>query len=40
MSLLRNLASGLLSLFRRERLSPDLDELHSFLEMAADEKMK
>jgi len=41
MSLLRNIASGLRSLFRKERVSHDLDdELNGFLEMAAEEKMK
>jgi macrolide transport system ATP-binding/permease protein len=41
MSLLRTLAEGLRSLFRKEQVSKELDEeLHSFLEMAAEEKMK
>src|SRR2546430_10849985 len=41
MSLLRNIASGLRSLFRKERVGQELDEeLSSFLEMAAEEKMK
>jgi hypothetical protein len=41
MSLLRNIASGLRSLFRKERVEGELDEeLRGFLEMAADEKMK
>src|SRR5213082_739469 len=41
MSLLRNIASGLRSLFRKERVSHDLDdELNGFLELAAEEKMK
>ena len=41
MSLLRNLASGLRSLFRREQVSHELDEeLNHFLEMAAEEKIK
>jgi predicted permease len=41
MSLLRSIASGLRSLFRRERVSQELDEeLNGFLEMAAEEKMK
>jgi putative ABC transport system permease protein len=41
MSLLRNIASGLRSLFRKERVEKDLnEELHGFLEMAAEEKMK
>jgi putative ABC transport system permease protein len=41
MALLRNLASGLRSLFRRERVDRELDEeLNGFLEMAAEEKMK
>src|ERR1700731_1475870 len=41
MSLLRNIASGLRSLFRKEQVSQDLDEeLNGFLEMAAEEKMK
>ena len=41
MSLLRNFARGLRSLFRKEQVSQELDEeLNSFLEMAAEEKMK
>jgi macrolide transport system ATP-binding/permease protein len=41
MSLLRNIASGLRSLFRKERVSQELDEeLRGFLEMAVEEKMK
>jgi len=41
MSLLRSLASGLRSLFRRSHVDEELDEeLHGFLEMATDEKMK
>src|SRR6201981_2875832 len=41
MSLLRNLSDGLRSLFRKERVSQELDEeLSGFLEMAAEEKMK
>src|SRR5467141_3941879 len=41
MALLRNIASGLRTLFRKERVSEDLDEeLNGFLEMAAQEKMK
>ena len=41
MSLLRNLGSGLRSLFRKEQVSHELDEeLNGFLEMAAEEKMK
>src|SRR2546421_2294038 len=41
MSLLRNIASGLRSLFRKEQVSQELDEeLHGFLEMAVEEKMK
>jgi hypothetical protein len=40
-SLLRNIASGLRSLFRKERIEGELDEeLRSFLEMAAEEKIK
>src|ERR1700719_896129 len=39
--LLRNIASGLRSLFRKEQVSQDLDEeLNGFLEMAAEDKMK
>jgi predicted permease len=41
MSILRNIAGGLRSLFRKERVSHELDEeLNAFLEMAAEEKMK
>jgi len=41
MSLLRNLGSGLRSLFRKEKVNRELDEeLGEYLEMAADEKMK
>jgi putative ABC transport system permease protein len=41
MSLLRSLKDGLRSLFRKERVSRELDEeLNGFLEMAAEEKMK
>jgi len=41
MSLLRSIASGLRSLFRKEQVSEELDEeLNAFLEMAAEEKMK
>ncbi len=41
MSLLRNMASGLRSLLRKAQVSRELDEeLNSFLEMAAEEKMK
>ena len=41
MSVLRNIASGLRSLFRKERVGRELDEeLNGFLEMAAEEKMK
>jgi ABC-type antimicrobial peptide transport system permease subunit len=41
MSLLRNIAGGLRSLFRKEQVSHELDEeLNGFLEMAAEEKMK
>src|SRR5947199_8830964 len=41
MSLLRSIASGLRSLFRKERVEGDLDEeLRGFLDMAAQEKMK
>jgi hypothetical protein len=40
MSLLRNVARGLRSLFRRKQVSQELDEeLNGFLEMAAAEKM-
>ena len=41
MSLLRSLTDGLRSLFRKERVSKELDEeLNGFLEMAAEEKIK
>ena len=41
MSLLRNIASGLRSLVRKERIKGELDEeLRGFLEMAAQEKIK
>jgi hypothetical protein len=41
MSLQRNIASGLRSLFRKERVERELDEeLRGFLEMVAEEKMK
>src|SRR5580704_5834013 len=41
MSLLRNLASGLRSLFRKEQVDREWnEELGSYLEMAAAEKMK
>src|SRR6266853_1064229 len=41
MSVLRNIASGLRSLFRRKQVGQELDEeLNGFLEMAAEEKMK
>jgi hypothetical protein len=41
MSVLRSIAGGLRSLFRKERVEEDLDEkLRGFLEMAAEEKMK
>jgi len=41
MSFLRNIASGLRSLFRKERVEGELDEeLRGFLDMAAEEKMK
>src|SRR2546429_6678693 len=39
MSMLRNIPSGLRSLFRKERVEGDLEE-DGFLEMAAEEKMK
>src|SRR5882724_13360454 len=40
MTVLRNISSGLRSLFRKERVGRELDEeLNSFLEMAAEEKM-
>jgi predicted permease len=41
MSLLRNIASGFRSLFRKEQVNQELDEeLKGFLELAAEEKMK
>src|SRR5437868_3417893 len=41
MSILRSIAGGLRSLFRKEQVSHELDEeLNGFLEMAAEEKMK
>ena len=41
MSLLRNIASGIPSLFRKERFNRELDdESRGFLEMAEEEKMK
>ncbi len=41
MSFLRNITTGLRSLFRKKRVSQELDEeLNGFLEMAAEEKMK
>src|SRR5215831_9332225 len=41
MSLMRNITSGLRSLFRKERVERELDEeLSGFLELAAEEKMK
>src|SRR5215472_14474744 len=41
MSLLRNIASGLRSLFRREQVGRELDEeLRAYQEMAVEEKMK
>src|SRR5216684_5738830 len=41
MSLLRSMAGGLRSLFRKERVRRELDEeLNGFLQMAAEEKMK
>ncbi len=41
MPFLRNITSGLRSLFRKEQVSHELDEeLIGFLEMAAEEKMK
>src|SRR5882762_8686071 len=41
MSLLRSMAGGLRALFRKKRVDTELDdELRSFLEMAAEEKMK
>jgi len=41
MSLLRSIVSGLRSLFRKQQVDRELDqELHAYLEMAADEKIK
>ena len=41
MSLLRSIAGGLRSLFRKEQVSQELDEeLNGFLELDAEEKMK
>src|SRR5882672_4752908 len=41
MSLLRNIAGGLRSLFRKKQVSQELDEeLNGFLEMASEEKIK
>jgi hypothetical protein len=41
MATLRSIADLLRSLFRKQRVERELDEeLHSFLEMAAEEKMK
>src|SRR5580692_7878402 len=41
MSLLRSIAGGLRSLFRKERVEGELDEeLRGFLEMAAEENIK
>jgi putative ABC transport system permease protein len=41
MSLVRNIASGLRSLFRKKQVSQELDdELNVFLEMAAEQEMK
>ena len=41
MSLLRNLASGIRALFRKEQVDRELDEeLRAYLEMAAEDKMK
>src|SRR5215472_2713200 len=41
MSFLRNMTSGLRSLFRKEQVDRELDEeLRAYQEMAADEKMK
>src|SRR6266403_5597820 len=41
MSLLRNITSGLRSLFRKDQVGRELnEELGTYLEMAADEKMK
>jgi hypothetical protein len=41
MSLLRNIASGLRSLLRKQQIRQDLDEeLNGFLEMAIEEKIR
>src|SRR5215469_4429004 len=41
MSLLRNIASGLRALFRRERVEREMEEeLHAYVEMAIEEKMQ
>jgi hypothetical protein len=41
MSLLRNLASGIRSLFRKQQVNRELDEeLRAYQEMATEEKMK
>lgn len=41
MSLLRSIANGVRSMFRREQFERELDEeLGAFLEMAVEEKMK
>ena len=41
MSLLRNLGSGLRSLFQKEQVNRELDEeLRSYFEMAAEEKIR
>src|SRR5258708_7365086 len=41
MSVLRNIADGLRSLFRKEQVSREVEEeLNGFLEMAVDEKVK
>jgi hypothetical protein len=41
MSLLRNTASGLRSLFRKEHVDQELDEeLRTYLEMSIEEKMR
>jgi len=41
MALLRNIANGLRSLFRKKRIEQDLDEeLNGYLEMSAEEKIK
>lgn len=40
MSLIRSIATGLRSLFRKEQVDRDLDEqLHGYQEIAAEEKM-